>query len=116
MTNWKKVVFSGRKQLAETIKGAWEDAQAVPTCSSYRHYVYEIAIWDDGDNTSEAQFMAASEQKRCACTWGDVDDAKLLTVLTVKELKARPQFTDEEIKEMIAKWLKKFSQKIKKAA
>jgi hypothetical protein len=73
-------------------------------------------IWDDGENTSELGFMAASEQKRTALTWGDAKDARLLTVLTVKDLKARPQFTDAEIKEMITKWLEKFGKRGKKAA
>jgi hypothetical protein len=114
MTNWKKVIFKGRKQLAETIKDAWEQAQGLS--SQWRGYVYEISIWDDGTDHSEWDFMSGSEQKHRACTWGDAYDAKLLTVLVVKDLQARPQFTDEEIKAMIDKWLKKFSGKSKRAA
>jgi hypothetical protein len=110
MANWKKIIFAGRRQLAKTIKEAWEQAQCAAN-TSWRGYVLEISIWDDGTNYSQWELMASSEQKRRACNWGDTDDAKLLTVLRIADLLKRPQFTDEEIKAMIDKWLKKFSRK-----
>jgi hypothetical protein len=117
-TNWKKVIFKGRKQLAETIKSAWKQAQFTKEgCYRYRQsYLLEIMIYDEDNGHSEWEWETQEVHNLRACEWRDIDDCKLLTSLKVKDLINRPQFTDEEIKAMIDKWLKKYGSKSNKAA